>query len=289
MDFPAGCLAPQYMAKELLHAEGFSEVEYVKAVDPTPLTEGRIDLAMIFAPLVLSLLDNAAPIVFLAGVHPGCYDLFGGDNVRTVKDLKGKTVGITVARGPTHMFIASLAAYVGLDPAKDINFVIKPTAEAKRLFVEGKLDAFLGYPPDAQEFKANKVGNLLINSAVDRPWSQYYCCFLCGNREWVRANPVAAKRALRAVLKATDICAREPARAAELLVAQGYATRYDYAYQLMTELSYNAWRHFDAEDSVRFHALRLYEAGMIRSTPQKYIAQGTDWRILNELKKEMKA
>ena len=42
------------------------------------------------------------------------------------------------------------------------------------------------------------------------------------------------------------------------------------------------------EDSVRFYALRLREAGMIKSTPQRLIAQGTDWRFLNELKKELK-
>ena len=38
---------------------------------------------------------------------------------------------------------------------------------------------------------------------------------------------------------------------------------------------------------MRFYALRLHEPGMIKS-PQKLIAQGTDWRFFNELKKEMK-
>ena len=40
--------------------------------------------------------------------------------------------------------------------------------------------------------------------------------------------------------------------------------------------------------TVRFYALRMQEAGMIRSTPQKIIAQGTDWRFFNALKKELK-
>jgi len=34
--------------------------------------------------------------------------------------------------------------------------------------------------------------------------------------------------------------------------------------------------------------LRLREAGMIKSSPQKIIAQGTDWRFWNELRKELK-
>ena len=44
----------------------------------------------------------------------------------------------------------------------------------------------------------------------------------------------------------------------------------------------------DPEDTVRFFALRLHEAGMIKSSPHQIIAQGTDWSFLNELKKELK-
>jgi NitT/TauT family transport system substrate-binding protein len=53
-------------------------------------------------------------------------------------------------------------------------------------------------------------------------------------------------------------------------------------------VAYDRWRELDSEDSVRFWSLRLHEAGLIKSTPQKIIAQGTDWRFLTELKKEMK-
>jgi NitT/TauT family transport system substrate-binding protein len=43
------------------------------------------------------------------------------------------------------------------------------------------------------------------------------------------------------------------------------------------------------EDTVRFYALRLQEVGLIKSTPQKIIAEGTDWRFLEEIKRELKA
>ena len=123
---------------------------------------------------------------------------------------------------------------------------------------------------------------------MDRPWSQYFCCLVVGNREFVRKHPVATKRALRALLKATDICALDPEAAARALVDKGFAERYDYALQTMKEIPYQKWRDYDPEDTVRFYALRLHEAGMIKSSPQKIIAQGTDWRFLNELKKELK-
>jgi NitT/TauT family transport system substrate-binding protein len=57
----------------------------------------------------------------------------------------------------------------------------------------------------------------------------------------------------------------------------------------MRDLPYGKWHEYDPEDTVRFYALRLHEAGMIKSNPQKMISQGTDWRFLRELKKELKA
>ena len=58
--------------------------------------------------------------------------------------------------------------------------------------------------------------------------------------------------------------------------------------QALKEVPYNKWRQYDPENTMRFYSLRLREVGMIKSTPQKIIAQGTDWRFLNELKKELK-
>src|SRR5581483_3459047 len=100
--------------------------------------------------------------------------------------------------------------------------------------------------------------------------------------------PVAVKRALRAILKAADMCAAEPDQAARSLVDQGFTPNYDYALQTMSELPYGKWREYDPEDTVRYYALRLKESGMIKSTPKKIIEQGTDWRFFNELKKELK-
>jgi NitT/TauT family transport system substrate-binding protein len=87
---------------------------------------------------------------------------------------------------------------------------------------------------------------------------------------------------------AADICASEPERAAQSLVAKGYEPRYELAVDVLKTLPYNRWRDYDPEDTLRFFALRLQEVGMIKSSPQKIIAQGTDWRFLNELKRELK-
>jgi NitT/TauT family transport system substrate-binding protein len=108
-------------------------------------------------------------------------------------------------------------------------------------------------------------------------------------RDFAQKYPVATKRALRAILKAADVCALEPDRTARFLVDQGYTGSYDLARQAMREMPYGKWREYDHEDTVRFYALRLREAGMIKSSPQKIIAEGTDWRFLRELRTELKA
>ena len=133
-----------------------------------------------------------------------------------------------------------------------------------------------------------KIGHVIVNTTEDRPWSQYFCCMLAANREFAKRHPVATKRALRAVLKAADLCAAEPERVARFLSDKLYEPRYAIGLEVMKSIPYTRWRDTHPEDTLRFHSLRLHEAGMIKSTPQQIIARGSDWRFLNELKKEMK-
>ena len=291
---PGICNAPQYVAEELLRAEGFTDISYVglvaagaPAVDA--VARGDADFTVTFAaPLAIGI-DGGAPVTVVSGVHTGCFELIGNESVRSIADLKGKSVGVQGLGSSQHVFTAAMAAYVGLDPAKDIQWVINPQVKPTELYEKGEIDAFLGFPPEPQDLRARHIGRVIVNSAADRPWSQYFCCMLAGNRDYVGRYPVATKRVLRAVLKADDLCGSEPSQAARRMVDRGLTPRYDYALQALSEIPYPKWREYDAEDTLRFYALRLHEAGMVKSTPQKIIANGTDWRFLNELKRELKA
>jgi NitT/TauT family transport system substrate-binding protein len=163
-----------------------------------------------------------------------------------------------------------------------------PRDEGKQHLADGRVDAFLGLPPDPQELRARKIGHVVVNTAIDRPWSQYFCCVLASNRDFVRRYPVATARALRAFLKASDLCASDFERAATFLAEKGHTPQREYALQALRAMPYNRWRDLSPEHTVRFYALRLKEAGLIKSSPQKLIAEGTDWRFLNELKRELK-
>jgi NitT/TauT family transport system substrate-binding protein len=289
---PAICLAPQYLAEELLRLEGFAEVEYVDM--PTTksismLETGGADITMGASPDVVAALDMGRGILPLAGIHAGCYELFVNGRIAAIKDLRGKSVVITNDDSTERLFISSIVAYVGVNP-RDIRWINTPSAgEAMQHFVDGKADAFLGFAPQPQELRIKKVGRVILNTTTDRPWSQYFCCMVSARREFAEKYPVATKRALRAFLKAADICAQEPERVARYLAAKGYEPRYEIGLEVLKSLPYARWRESNPEDTLRFHALRLHEVGMIKSSPQNLIAQGTDWRFLNELKRELKA
>ena len=289
---PGICIAPQYIINDLLRAEGLTEIRYVPLLasyQHDQLARGEADFSLHFAAPTIMAIDAGKPITVIAGIHAGCFELFAAEGIQSVVDLKHRTVGVQGLGSSSHVYVASMASYVGLDPGKDIRWVTDPTANPMQLFLDGKVDAFLATPPEPQIMRQRNVGRVILDSSADRPWSQYFCCTLMGNADFVRQHPIATKRVLRAFLKATDLCASDPRRAAQLMVDGGFTDRYDYALETLNHLPYGVWREYEPEDTVRFYALRLQEVGMIRSTPQEIIARGTDWRFLNELKREMKA
>jgi NitT/TauT family transport system substrate-binding protein len=288
------CLAPIDILDDLLRDEGFADVRYVPGADSEDiganrLASGDADFVQDFAATTIPRIDAGVPAVMLAGVHPACFELFAHESIRSVVELKGKTVGVstTTDAAPDYFLLKIIAASVGLDPAKDINWIAIGGASKNDLLTNGKIDAFMTSPPRAQELRARGTGHVILNSELDRPWSQYFCCMLIGSDDFVRRSPIATKRVVRAMMRATDICAAKPDWVAQRLVDRGLTTRYNYVRQGLEDVSYRAWRDYDAEDAVRFWALRERELGMIKSSPDKIIATGTDWRFLREVRKEL--
>ena len=203
LQYPGICFAPQYVAEDLLRGEGFTDVQYMQAAGGAAgaqaLASGEVHFSAQTSVLLNTRIDAGDPIVFLTGLHVGCFELFGTDRVHTIHDLKGKTVGVTDLGSGRHLLLASMAAYVGLDPNRDIHFVTYPPVEAIQLFTAGKIDAFMAFPPEPQELRAQRIGHVVVSTTLDRPWSQYFCCMIAGNREFVRTNPMATKRAVRAL------------------------------------------------------------------------------------------
>lgn len=286
------CIAPQVVARDLLYAEGFTDVRYVNFPrdiqhwPPEDLLADEVDITLSFTPTDIRFLDSGAPIAILGAAHAGCVELVARRDIRSIRELKGKTAAVEVT--DNKIFISMFAAYVGVNPEKDINWVTYPTNDWLSLLAQGKIDAFMCGPPLSLEVRHKGVGHVLVSTTDDKPWSQYSCCLVAATKEFVRRYPVATKRALRAILKGVDLCASEPNRVARVMVERGLAS-YDTAMQVLRDLPYGKWREIDVADSLRFWALRMRDVGAIKSSPQKIIAEGIDLRFVNELKRELKA
>jgi NitT/TauT family transport system substrate-binding protein len=287
------CIAPQYIADELLRAEGFTDIRYVETIPGVETTRslarGECDFTTNFAPPLIIAIDAGETITIVGGEHIGCVELFAREGIRSIPDLKGKSVGVQSLGSPQHLFVCTMAAHVGLDPAKDIRWVTSASPKPMEQFAAGQIDAFLGFPPEPQDLRGRGINRVVVNSVLDRPWSQYFCCMVATQADYARRYPIATKRVLRAMAKAADLCAAQPEHAAQRLVDGGFTPRYDFALQALKEIPYRRWRDYTAEDTLRFYALRLHEAGMIKSTPNKIIGQATDFRAFNELRRELKA
>jgi len=295
-EVPVLCYASQYVAEQFLRLEGFTDINYVPygpAGTSTKTLEtvvhSRADICAALGAVWIGAIDQDAPVSILCGLHAGCFEVFGNDRVGSVRDLKGKRVAITAMGSDDHVFIASTIAYIGLSPKDDIEWVIANPKDWSRLLAEKKVDVIGTFPPMSYDIHASGVGHVIINTTTDEPWRDYFCCMIGGHRDYIERNPIATKRAVRAIIKANMLCSTEPASTAKWLVEKGFAKRYDYALKTLQDVLYDAWRTYDPADTVRFYALRMREAGLISSTPEQILTRGTDWRFLHEVKKALKA
>jgi len=117
--FPSGCQGPIHVAGELLRGEGFTDVQYVRIDNNRSGTDGLMaqtaDIGVQFSAPFIGEVDRGADLVTLGGIHAGCFVLFGNRAVRSVRDLKGKTVSVPGLdeSNPARVYIASMTAYVG--------------------------------------------------------------------------------------------------------------------------------------------------------------------------------
>jgi NitT/TauT family transport system substrate-binding protein len=276
-DGGALCYAPTWVAADLLRAEGFTDVRFVKMiektnVEPPTLAAGQADMSGVFGPDLIMGVDAGLPVVGLAGLHGGCLELVGSERVRTIRDLNGKKIAVSALGVTDHLFIANMLAYIGMNPRKDVQWVVHEPPESIRLLAQGKVDALLAFPPMPQQLRAKKIGHVLLRTAEDPPWSQYICCMLVASKQFVQNSPVATKRAIRAVLKSDQLCMSEPERSARFLVDKKLTlgASYQETLQTLKDVRYGpVWREYDPESALVFHALRMRENGFIKSTPQE--------------------
>ena len=296
----APCDPWSWYCEPFLREEGFTDLTFGTG----SVSTGDADFDVGYGNFVAGVIDVGAPLVALAGLHTGCIMVVARPGINTIADLRGKTFAINTKMVTVlgksvlsvgYGFLVSLLAYIGMQPS-DANFVeVGETASVLTPFLEGKVDAIWTGAALGPLLLANpkNPGYVILDSSRDKPWSQNYCCLLITTRDWYTAHPIAAKRATRAILRAVDEAKKDRRAAAKAAIDKGTyraapAITEQVIYDVIKDESFD-WRDYDPEETVRFFALRLADAKLVKKTPQQIIADGADFTYFRQLQKELRA
>ena len=134
------CLSSLYIAEEMLRAEGFTEIRYIEeGRNPIrAVTQGEVDFSGAYANQSVRAIDAGEPLMLLAGVMVGCFELFAREGIDSIAELKGKSIGAGAAGSLSQELVTLITAQVGLDSVKDVQWVTDPSVKPIELFVQGK-------------------------------------------------------------------------------------------------------------------------------------------------------
>jgi len=291
-----GCDAPIMAAERYLRQEGFTDIEITGATSPpefeSALASGKVHLGPMDPPQFASNVQRGQAVVGFGSLHPGCLEIWAHEGIGSLTDLRGRTivVGSKAISDPPYSYISIVLKYAGVDP-KEVNFVAQTGANPVNLYLEGKNDAVRVGADRAPALKANPAnkGHMVHSQLMDDPWSKLACCILVTTQDWYHSNPVAAKRAIRAIFRAADFQPDDRADAVKPLTDKGFfggASNFDNVLAAADMVPAN-WRDLDTEKTVRFYGKLLTDVGLLTKSVDE-VAKALDLRIFNELRTELK-
>ena len=140
------CNSSLSIAEEMLRAEGFTEIRYVEeGRNPIrPVMQGEVDFSPAYANTCVRAIDAGEPLMLLAGLMVGCFELFAREGIDSVAELKGKSIGVGAAGSLSQELLTLITTQVGLDPAKDIHWITSPKVKPIELCEQGRIEPDLG-------------------------------------------------------------------------------------------------------------------------------------------------
>ncbi|HAF10164.1 MAG TPA: hypothetical protein DCK98_08810 [Chloroflexi bacterium] len=286
------CDSAIFGAERFLREEGFTDVQFTDALTATAITAGNANIGNAFPQAFFNSVESAPKVVALGGLHPGCIEIWAQPGIASVKDLKGRTITVpskALASLP-YTWMAMALKQAGVDP-KDVNFVVQADADLLKLYLDGKSDALFVATTAAAALKTNPAnkGHAIFSQVMDEPWKSTNCCCIIASEPWYRANPIAAKRAMRAIYRTADALPTDRADAAKLATDKGLfggapalANVREAANMVPLD-----WRTYDLEKAVRFYAPLLTDVGVLKASTDDLL-KAVDLKIFKELSTELK-
>lgn len=263
------CEAPLFTALEkgFFREEGL-DVEMVRcewATYKDALALGRYDVTHHLVMYFLKPIEQGMDVKFTGGVHRGCLRVQAAVDgpIRTVRDLKGKTIGVPGMGTPPFMFASRVMAAQGVDPSRDVQWRVYPAGELGLVLEQGLVDAVADSEPvGSLLLESGKVRNV-ADQAKDAPYKDEYCCAVLVNGPFLKKYPQASAAATRAILKAAKWVDANPGAAARLSVERRFiASTPELNAYAISNLDY-APSVKGAEDAVISAADEMKRGGML--------------------------
>ncbi len=286
------CDSAIFGAERFLREEGFTDVQFSDMGTLAAITAGNAHIGNAFPQAFFSSVESGPKVVSLGGLHPGCVEIWAQPGIASVKDLKGRSITVT-SKALTNLpytYIAMALKQAGVDP-KDVNFVVQADADTLKLYLEGKSDAVFVATTGAAALKANPAnkGKAIYSQVMDEPWKSNNCCFIIASEPWYRTNPIAAKRAMRAIYRTADALPADRADAAKLATDKGLfggAAALANVREAANMVPLD-WRAYDLDKAIRFYAPLLRDVGLLTVSTDDLL-KAVDLKIFKELSSELK-
>lgn len=233
------CEAPFFVA---LH-KGFFKAE---GLDPDPvkvdfetlktgITSGKIDVSVgNFA--WFKAIEQGFKVKLTGGLHAGCIQAVTPKNsgINSLKDLKGKIVGIDAIGGGPHIILSSELKKLGINPKTEVQWRVYPPPQLATAVDKKEIDAFIVWDPFGQKAIEDKGYLRLLDIATDKPYSEGFCCYAVVGDKFIEKNRAAATAYTRAILKAAEWIGNNLEETAKIEVDNKYvAADYDTTLKLL--------------------------------------------------------
>lgn len=229
------------------------------------LALGGFDVTHHLIMYFLKPLEQGLDIKFTGGIHRGCLRVQAPTNgkIRSIGDLRGKRIGVPGMGTPPFIFANRVLGAHGIDPGKEITWLVFPAGELGLALAKGEVDAVADSEPIGSLLLADGKVKNIADQAKDAPYSNEYCCAVLVNGKFLAANPKAAAAATRALLKGAKWVEKNPAAAARLSVEKKYlASNPELNTVAIASLRY-APSVSGAEAAVKSAAAEMKRAGML--------------------------
>jgi len=222
------CEAPIYMAVEkgFFKEEGLDPVlvkcDWSNYKDVMAL--GGFDITHHLVMYFLKPIEQGLDVKFTGGIHRGCLRVQAAVNgkINSVEDLRGKRIGVPGMGTPPFIFANRVLTAHGIDPSKEITWIVFPAGDLGLALDKGEVDAVADSEPIGTLLVAGGTVKNVADQAKDAPYNDEYCCEVIVSGKFLAANPKAAAAATRALLKAAKWVQTNPAAAARLSVEKKY-------------------------------------------------------------------